>query len=134
MIIGLDVDGVVVDTVTPFLEQGEDLEYWKNSTLYDNLKPHDEIYLVLDILENYGEVIFLTSSHCEHLFSKKKFLNYYFEGVDVVNIKNKEFFPVDILIDDRDIVLEKFKEKNPDSKVIKATYGNVLEAIKKAGF
>lgn len=132
--IALDVDGVVVDTVSGFLECGMDISYWKNPTLYDSLEPHPGILEVIDRLSRHDRVVFLSTCYEEHIYSKFWFLQRYFPKVPFVSILNKGLFPAKVLIDDREEVLYNFQKMNPSSKTILTRYGNTLTDIIREGF
>ncbi len=127
-----DVDGVIVDTVTPFLEQGSDMNYWLNPKLYDNLDPHPDTYKAMDMLKHAGyHVVICSTTFCEHVYSKHKFLRLHFPHVDSVFMRNKHLYPCDLVIDDREIVMDGFKTAQPGAKLILTSYGRVLSDVKK---
>lgn len=134
MLIGLDVDGVVVDTVTGFLASGSNEDYWRQTDLYDHLEPHIDIAAVILRLQQHGDVIFLSTCFEEHLWSKWRFLKNHFPTTPLINIHNKALFPVDLLVDDRQIVIDGFRRVNPSSQTILTTYSNTLRDIQQAGY
>jgi len=108
MIIGLDVDLTLVDTLTPWLEwykfkTGSDLshileeqkdhgfniqdlmvshnsplDFWKQSDLYDTLEPIADCIDVVSELQKDHDVIFISYCFPEHIESKVSFLNRFF--------------------------------------------------------
>ena len=104
MIIGVDVDLTVVDTLTEWLnwyerETGhkiksfeglswninrlmvnhkDPMSFWRQGDLYDGLKPLKNSVEVLEKLSQNHQVVFVSHCEPEHEFSKRKFLDKYF--------------------------------------------------------
>lgn len=133
MIIALDVDGVIVNTANEFAKTF-DMDYWKQANLYDKLLPHQDTQIVIDILSKYGEVHFVSSCHDEHYWSKYKFLKKYFPKIALHNLSNKGHFPANLLIDDREEVIDEFLKRQKKAKAILTIYGNTLEQITQMGY
>lgn len=80
--IGVDVDGVVVDTLTlykkasPFLDNP--LDFWRDETLYDNLKPMNGAVEKLEALSQYFNIVFVSRLKGNHHRSKVYFLKKHF--------------------------------------------------------
>lgn len=80
--IGIDVDGVVVDTLTlykkasPFLD--DPLDFWRDETLYDNLEPMKGAIEKLEALSQYFNIVFVSRLKGNHHRSKVYFLKKHF--------------------------------------------------------
>lgn len=80
--IGIDVDGVVVDTLnlykkaSPFLD--DPLDFWRDETLYDNLEPMKGAVEKLEALSQYFNIIFVSRLKGNHHRSKVYFLKKHF--------------------------------------------------------
>lgn len=80
--IGIDVDGVVVDTLTlykkasPFLD--DPLDFWRDETLYDNLEPMKCAVEKLEALSQYFNIVFVSRLKGNHHRSKVYFLKKHF--------------------------------------------------------
>lgn len=80
--IGIDVDGVVVDTLTlykktsPFLY--DPLDFWRDETLYDNLEPMKGAVEKLETLSQYFNIVFVSRLKGNHHRSKVYFLKKHF--------------------------------------------------------
>lgn len=80
--IGIDVDGVVVDTLTlykkasPFLD--DPLDFWRGETLYDNLEPMKCAVEKLETLSQYFNIVFVSRLKGNHHRSKVYFLKKHF--------------------------------------------------------
>jgi len=80
--IGIDVDGVVVDTLTlykkasPFLD--DPLDFWRDETLYDNLEPMKGAVEKLEALGQYFNIVFVSRLKGNHHRSKVYFLKKHF--------------------------------------------------------
>lgn len=80
--IGIDVDGVVVDTLTlykkasPFLD--DPLDFWRDETLYDNLEPIKCAVEKLEALSQYFNIVFVSRLKGNHHRSKVYFLKKHF--------------------------------------------------------
>jgi 5'(3')-deoxyribonucleotidase len=81
-LLGIDVDGVVVDTLTlykqasPHLE--DPLDFWRDENLYDNLVPMESAVEKLEQLSKYFGIVFVSRLKGNHHRSKVYFLKKYF--------------------------------------------------------
>jgi len=80
------------------------LEFWKRDSLYDNLEPIPEALNTIKKISKDYNIIFC--SHCfdEHVESKKKFIQKYFDDIEYrfINTGDKHNVEGDIIIDDRE--------------------------------
>jgi len=92
------------------------LFFWKNESLYDDIKPISEAVDVINWLYNTGQVEIVFISHCfkEHKLSKINLLKKYFKFHSFIDTKDKYLCDIDILIDDRDIFFREIKKQNLD--------------------
>jgi 5'(3')-deoxyribonucleotidase len=86
------------------------LDFWKCRYLYDTMHPRPEAKAVLDQWAKEGhELIFISSVKGDH--SKSKYLNImrnFPHTSGVIFTKEKHYVDVDVMIDDRVDILEKF--------------------------
>lgn len=81
-LLGIDVDGVVVDTLTlykqasPHLE--DPLDFWRDENLYDNLVPMEGAVEKLGLLSKYFGIVFVSRLKGNHHRSKVYFLKKFF--------------------------------------------------------
>lgn len=81
-LLGIDVDGVVVDTLTlykqasPHLE--DPLDFWRDEYLYDNLVPMEGAVEKLEQLSKYFGIVFVSRLKGNHHRSKVYFLKEHF--------------------------------------------------------
>ena len=81
-LLGIDVDGVVVDTLTlykqasPHLE--DPLDFWRDENLYDNLIPMEAAAEKLEQLSKYFGIVFVSRLKGNHHRSKVYFLKNHF--------------------------------------------------------
>lgn len=81
-LLGIDVDGVVVDTLTlykqasPHLE--DPLDFWRDESLYDNLVPMEGAVKKLEQLSKYFSIVFVSRLKGNHHRSKVYFLKKHF--------------------------------------------------------
>lgn len=81
-LLGIDVDGVVVDTLTlykqasPHLE--DPLDFWRDENLYDNLVPMEGAVEKLGLLSKYFGIVFVSRLKGNHHRSKVYFLKKHF--------------------------------------------------------
>ena len=81
-LLGIDVDGVVVDTLTlykqasPHLE--DPLDFWRDENLYDNLVPMEGAVEKLEQLSKYFGIVFVSRLKGNHHRSKVYFLKKHF--------------------------------------------------------
>jgi 5'(3')-deoxyribonucleotidase len=141
-LIGVDVDLTVVDTLTPWIkwyekltghnifkdishklygieelmkEHKDPLEFWKSSTLYDNLIPIEGSVKTLECMSNKNDVVFISSCFPEHIKSKEYFLNRNFPfHKGFISTSQKEFIQCDYYIDDYSKYLRNMKNRNVD--------------------
>lgn len=140
MIVGVDVDGVVVDTSTRWLEwlqkeTGRELivrgklnydltvyfeeelelkgmdgyEFWRESTLYDDMEPIPGAVETLTKLYKEGhEIVWVSQLKGNHFKSKVNFLKKHFPfWFGLIGTKEKQYARVDVLVDDRTSHLNK---------------------------
>ncbi len=123
MIIGVDVDQTVVDTLTEWnnyikqisnnefdIHTGDLVnyeEYWRSNTLYDGLTPVKDVINILTKLSKTHKIYFISKCYNEHIPSKENFLQRHF-GFDYkfINIAEKWHIDVDIMIDDNEHILD----------------------------
>ena len=109
-------DGVVDYDLTKYYKKELDAigidgyEFWRSSTLYDTLVPIDGAVEVLQHLHELGhEIIFVSTIKGSHHKSKYYFLKRYFPFMKgFVATKEKHLVGCDVIIDDRNNVLNKF--------------------------
>lgn len=81
-LLGIDVDGVIVDTLTlykqasPHLE--DPLDFWRDENLYDNLVPMEGAVEKLGLLSKYFGIVFVSRLKGNHHRSKVYFLKEHF--------------------------------------------------------
>lgn len=81
-LLGVDCDGVVVDTLTlykqasPHLE--DPLDFWRDENLYDNLVPMEGAVEKLEQLSKYFGIVFVSRLKGNHHRSKVYFLKKHF--------------------------------------------------------
>lgn len=143
MIIGIDIDSTIVDTITPWanwytFHTGEKLnfsenkniyelmtchssplDFWKQPNLYDNLTPYKKCVKVIKQLMEKHEVIFISYCFAGHLDSKVSFLKRNFgHNIKFIDTEHKEYIKLDVAIDDRGRYLRKIKEAQPNCRCI----------------
>lgn len=106
----------------PDLTKPEAFWFWKDTSLYQKLKPYTGAVEIINNLAKQGHnIIFI--SHCQqnHFKSKvvaaKEWFDIPKESFGFLATKEKHFANVDVMIDDRNIFLNKF-----DDKVIKIKF------------
>jgi 5'(3')-deoxyribonucleotidase len=106
----------------PDLTEPEAFWFWKDTSLYQKLKPYAGAVEVINNLAKQGHnIIFI--SHCQqnHFKSKvvaaKEWFDIPKESFGFLATKEKHFANVDVMIDDRNVFLNKF-----DDKVIKIKF------------
>ena len=81
-LLGIDVDGVVVDTLTLYKQASPDLEdpldFWRDENLYDNLVPMEGAVEKLEQLSKYFGIVFVSRLKGNHHRSKVYFLKKHF--------------------------------------------------------
>lgn len=81
-LLGCDVDGVIVDTLTLYKEASKHLEdpldFWRSEDLYDNLVPMDGAVEKLKQLSTYFDIVFVSRLKGNHHRSKVYFCKKYF--------------------------------------------------------
>lgn len=133
MLIGVDVDQTIVPSCTlweewllheyyidikndhytkPF-EKDEYLIWWKDKYLYDYMLPFSFARKYINLLAKEHTIYFITKCFDEHIESKMRFCNKYFNGDRFFNTgfnKADAFDSVlDYMIDDRPSILREFK-------------------------
>jgi len=144
MIIGIDVDLTVVDSVTPWKEwykkltghdisdeidttdynleklmkmHNDPLAFWRKSDLYDNLEAYKDAVEYINVLKEEGHIIlFVSSCMPEHEQSKRMFLqrNFNFDGF--ISTHDKQYVDMDFFIDDYDKNLNAVSNFRSDCK------------------
>jgi 5'' nucleotidase, deoxy (Pyrimidine), cytosolic type C protein (NT5C). len=81
-LLGIDVDGVCVDTLTLYKQASHHLEdpldFWRDENLYDNLVPMDGAVEKLEQLSKYFGIVFVSRLKGNHHRSKVYFLKKFF--------------------------------------------------------
>jgi len=81
-LLGIDVDGVVVDTLTLYKQASPNLEdpldFWRDKNLYDNLAPMEGAVEKLEQLSKYFGIVFVSRLKGNHHRSKVYFLKKHF--------------------------------------------------------
>lgn len=81
-LIGVDVDGVIVDTLSLYKEASKHLEdpldYWRSDDLYDNLEPITGSVEKLEQLSKYFGIVFISRLKGNHHRSKVYFTKKWF--------------------------------------------------------
>lgn len=81
-LIGVDVDGVVVDTLSLYKEASKHLEdpldFWRSDNLYDNLEPIPGSVEKLEQLSKYFGIVFISRLKGNHHRSKVYFTKKWF--------------------------------------------------------
>lgn len=81
-LIGVDVDGVVVDTHSLYREASKHLEdpldFWRAEDLYDNLVPMEGAVEKLEQLSQYFGIVFISRLKGNHHKSKVEFCKKHF--------------------------------------------------------
>lgn len=81
-LLGIDVDGVCVDTLTLYKQASPDLEdpldFWRDENLYDNLVPMEGAVDKLEQLSKYFGIVFVSRLKGNHHRSKVYFLKEHF--------------------------------------------------------
>ena len=88
------------------------LEFWRSATLYDKLKPLEESILALREAHEKGwEVVFISQTKGDHSKSKYYFLKEHYPFLSgFIATKEKHYVRADVMIDDRNKVLNKFDD------------------------
>jgi 5'(3')-deoxyribonucleotidase len=80
--LGVDVDGVVVDTLNLYKQASKHLEdpldFWRDETLYDNLVPMERAVEKLKSLSQYFDIVFVSRLKGNHHRSKVYWLKKHF--------------------------------------------------------
>jgi len=80
--LGVDVDGVVVDTVTMYKKEAhnykDSLDFWRVDNLYDNLKPIEGAVEKLHKISEHIDIVFVSRLKGQHHRSKVYFLKEFF--------------------------------------------------------
>ncbi len=100
----------------PDLTESESFSFWKDTSLYQKLKPYKGVVEVINNLAKQGHhIVFI--SHCQqnHFKSKvvaaKEWFDIPKESFGFIATKEKHFVNVDIMIDDRNVFFNSFGEK-----------------------
>lgn len=80
--LGVDVDGVLVDTLNLYKQASKHLEdpldFWRDETLYDNLVPMEGAVEKLKALSQYFDIVFVSRLKGNHHRSKVYWLKKHF--------------------------------------------------------
>lgn len=115
-LLGIDVDGVVVDTLTlykqasPHLE--DPLDFWRDENLYDNLVPMEGAVEKLEQLSKYFGIVFVSRLKGNHHRSKVYFLKEHFPSMTGFIGTHEKYLLNDSLVamvDDLEDNLSKFE-------------------------
>lgn len=106
----------------PDLTESESFSFWKDTSLYQKLKPYDGAVMVINNLAKQGhKIVFISHCQTNHFKSKvvaaKEWFNIPKESFGFLATKEKHFVNVDVMIDDRNVFLNSF-----DDKVIKIKF------------
>lgn len=81
-LVGVDVDGVVVDTLSLYKQASshlnDPLDFWRDEHLYDNLVPMEGAVEKLEQLSKYFGIVFVSRLKGNHHRSKVYFLKKHF--------------------------------------------------------
>ena len=100
----------------PDLTESESFSFWKDTSLYQKLKPYKDAVEVINNLAKQGHIIVFIS-HCQtnHFKSKvvaaKEWFDIPKESFGFLATKEKHFVNVDVMIDDRNVFLNSFSDK-----------------------
>jgi 5'(3')-deoxyribonucleotidase len=94
-------------------DEGVDpMNFWKSAYLYDHMKPIAGAVNIIQRWKDQGhKIVFISSCKGHHEKSKYNFIKRNFNPDGVIFTREKHFVDVDVMIDDRLDVLEKFKPK-----------------------
>ena len=86
-------------------------DFWRSKNLYDNIKPYDDAITYINRLIDDGyDVIFVSQIKGDHLKSKTNMLKKYFPNAKgYIYTKEKHFVHTDVMIDDRNKVMNKLQ-------------------------
>lgn len=100
----------------PDLTEAESFTFWKDTSLYQKLKPYESVVKVINNLAKQGhKIVFI--SHCQqnHFKSKvvaaKEWFDIPKESFGFLATKEKHFANVDVMVDDRNVFLNSFNDK-----------------------
>lgn len=86
-------------------------EFFGQNTLYDNvIIPPKRVQAIKDLQNRGHEIYFISFCLPEHLESKKRMLDRYFTNFTFIDEREKYKIDVDVMIDDRNDVLNKFRD------------------------
>ncbi len=85
-------------------------EFWRDESLYDNVKPFAGAVMALEYIQmkRNAEIVFISTLKGNHHKSKVAFLKKWFNFAAFLGTKEKEYVDVDVMIDDRREVLDRF--------------------------
>lgn len=100
----------------PDLTESESFSFWKDTSLYQKLKPYEDAVKVINNLAEQGhKIIFISHCQTNHFKSKvvaaKEWFNIPKESFGFCATKEKHFVNVDVMIDDRNVFLNSFNDK-----------------------
>lgn len=121
-LLGIDVDGVVVDTLTlykqasPHLE--DPLDFWRDENLYDNLVPMEGAVEKLEQLSKYFGIVFVSRLKGNHHKSKVYFTKKWFPFQTGFVGSHEKWILNDSLVAMIDDLPENLIKFDPDKRVL----------------
>lgn len=100
----------------PDLTESESFSFWKDTSLYQKLKPYQGAVEVINNLAKKGhKIVFISHCQTNHFKSKvvaaKEWFDIPKESFGFLATKEKHFVNVDVMIDDRNVFLNSFSDK-----------------------
>ena len=97
----------------PDLTESESFSFWKDTSLYQKLKPYKDVVEVINNLAKKGhKIVFISHCQTNHFKSKvvaaKEWFDIPKESFGFLATKEKHFVNVDVMIDDRNLFLNSF--------------------------
>ncbi len=92
--------------------------FWKQTNLYDDVELFGGVKSVVASLSKFTDIVFISSCVDEHTKSKRDFIERYFPYARFVSTYDKGLIDVDVMIDDRNDVLNQFDDSVGKIKVI----------------
>ena len=120
-LLGIDVDGVVVDTLTLYKQASPNLEdpldFWRDENLYDNLVPMEGAVKKLGLLSKYFGIVFVSRLKGNHHRSKVYFLKKHFPFMTGFVGSHEKWILNDSLVAMIDDLPDNLKGFDPDKRV-----------------
>ena len=100
----------------PDLTESESFSFWKDTSLYQKLKPYEDAVKVINNLAKKGhKIVFISHCQTNHFKSKVVAAKEWFDipkaSFGFLATKEKHFVNVDVMIDDRNVFLNSFSDK-----------------------